>query len=200
MSASRPLATTAAVDSLMAARFSSRVVPSATSTWKSQVLATRQMASTLVASRAWKPGSFESDRPGRLVMPKAVRLSFGEKARICRVRAGIARLDIVEAKHVELLGNQPLVLDREVDAVRLRAVAQRRVVERDAFARHRATSQVVTSSPVLGSFASFSVMPMASSSSRMRSASLKFLAARAALRAAMRSLTATTRKRRDDLP
>ena len=48
---------------------------------------------------------------------------------------------------------------------------------------HRATSQVVTSSPVFGSLASFNSMPMAASSSRMRSASLKSFALRAALRA-----------------
>ena len=145
----------------------------------------------MAASSAWKPGSLAIERPGRLVMPKAVSLAWpsgrasAKSLRVGRVGAGIARLDIVDPERIELLGDQPFVLDREIDAVGLRAVAQRRVVEREPFAGHRATSQVVTSSPVFGSLASFSVMPMASSSSRMRSASLKFFALRAALRASI---------------
>ena len=47
---------------------------------------------------------------------------------------------------------------------------------------HRFTSQAVTRSPVTGSFESFSWIPCARSSSRMRSASAKFLAARKARR------------------
>ena len=64
------------------------------------------------------------------------RFRLGEQPRIGRVRAGIAALDIVDAERVELLRDQPFVLDREVDAVGLRAVAERRIVERDAFAGH----------------------------------------------------------------
>ena len=45
-----------------------------------------------------------------------------EQLRVGRVRAGIAGLDIVDAKPVELLGNQQLILKREVDTVRLGAV------------------------------------------------------------------------------
>src|SRR5690606_21528337 len=53
-------------------------------------------------------------------------------------------------------------------------------------ARHyRLTSQVVTISPVAGALESLSWMPMAASSSRIRSASAKFLALRAAVRAAI---------------
>ncbi len=51
---------------------------------------------------------------------------------------------------------------------------------------HAFTSQVVTISPVALSFASLSWMPMAASSSRRRSASLKSFALRAALRAPIR--------------
>ena len=43
-----------------------------------------------------------------------------------------------------------LVLDREIDALGLRAVAQRGVEEIDAFARHRVTSQVVRARPSSG--------------------------------------------------
>ena len=121
----------------------------------------------------------------------AERTRFGEEPGVGGVRAGIARLDIVDPERIELLGDQPFVLDREIDAVGLRAVAERGVVEGEPFAGQRATSQVVTSSPVLGSLASFSVTPIASSSPRMRSASLKFLALRAALRASIRSPTAS---------
>ena len=51
------------------------------------------------------------------------------------------------------------------------------------------TSHVVLISPVAGSLLSFSAMPMAASSSRMRSASLKFFAVRAALRSAISAST-----------
>ena len=54
---------------------------------------------------------------------------------------------------------------------------------------HRASSHVVTISPVSTSLASFKVMPMATSSSRMRSASLKFLALRALLRCSTSDFT-----------
>ena len=55
--------------------------------------------------------------------------------------------------------------------------------ERRRLPAHRATFQVVVSSPVAGSLASISAMPLATSSSRMRSDSAKFLALRAARRA-----------------
>src|SRR5918996_3957795 len=66
----------------------------------------------------------------------AERPRFGEELGVSRIGAGITRFDIVEPKRIELLGNQPFILDREIDPVRLRAVAQRRIVERDAFAGH----------------------------------------------------------------
>ena len=52
---------------------------------------------------------------------------------------------------------------------------------------HRAISQVVSISPVAGFFASFKAIPMAASSSRMRSASAQFFAFRAASRASIRA-------------
>ena len=55
------------------ARFSSGVMPSATSTWKSQDLPTMHTASADEASSAARPGSFSALRPGRRVMPKATR-------------------------------------------------------------------------------------------------------------------------------
>ena len=64
----------------------------------------------------------------------AERPRLGEQPRVGRVRAGIAALDIVDAEPVELLRDQPFVLDREVDAMGLRAVAERGVVEREPFA------------------------------------------------------------------
>lgn len=62
----------------------------------------------------------------------------------------------------------------------LPASGERKIAPRRARA-HRATSQVVPF------FVSFSTMPIAKSSSRIRSASLKFFVLRATARAAMRS-------------
>ena len=80
------------------------------------------------------PGSFEAERPARLVMPKAVkrgraRALFGEELGVERVGAGIAALDVVDAELVEQTRDEALVLEREIDAGRLRAVAQGRVEE-----------------------------------------------------------------------
>ena len=85
------------------------------------------------------PGSFEAERPARLVMPKAVNLAcvarFSREERgVERVGAGIAALDVVDAELVEQRRDGALVLEREVDAGRLRAVAQRRVEEIEPFA------------------------------------------------------------------
>ena len=60
----------------------------------------------------------------------------GEQLGVGGIGAGISRLDIVDAEHVELLRDQRLVLEREVDALGLGAVSQRRVVEIEAFAGH----------------------------------------------------------------
>src|SRR5262249_46850201 len=51
---------------------------------------------------------------------------------VLRVRARPARLDEVDAEPVELFGDAQLVVDGQRDALELRAVAQRRVVDLDA--------------------------------------------------------------------
>ena len=66
-------------------------------------------------------------------MPKAVKVARLERRRLAEelgvgdVGAGIAALDVVDAELVQHGGDAPLVLEREVDARRLRAVAQGRV-------------------------------------------------------------------------
>ncbi len=57
------------------ARFSPGGSASARSTWKSQVLPTRQAAWLLPCSTAVRPGSFSTERPGRRVMPKATKVA-----------------------------------------------------------------------------------------------------------------------------
>ena len=99
------------------------------------------MASALASSSDARPGSFEVERPGRRVMPNAVKVvpslrSVGEQLGIERIGARIAAFDIVDAEVVEHPRQRQLVVQREVDAVRLRAVAQRGVEEIQAFAGH----------------------------------------------------------------
>ena len=74
---------------------------------------------------------------GPLVTPKAVkwcRPCCWKTARVGRVGTGVAALDIVNAEIVEHVGDDELVVQREVDAVGLRAVTQRGVEEIKAFA------------------------------------------------------------------
>ena len=52
---------------------------------------------------------------------------LGEQLRVGRIGAGIAALDIVDAELVEHADDGELVGQREIDAVGLRAVAQRGV-------------------------------------------------------------------------
>ena len=59
---------------------------------------------------------------------------LGEERGVRVVGAGIAALDVVDAQFVEHLGNAALVLDGEINAVRLRAITQGRVEEIEAFA------------------------------------------------------------------
>ena len=59
-----------------------------------------------------------------------------EELRIGDVGAGIAALDVVDADIVEGAGDQPLVLEREIHARRLRAVAQGCIEQVEAFAGH----------------------------------------------------------------
>ena len=72
-------------------------------------------------------------------MPKAVKVvsnlrSVGEQFGVGRIGAGIAAFDIVDAELVEHAGDRQLVGEREIDAVGLRAVAQRGVEQIEAFA------------------------------------------------------------------
>ncbi len=68
-------------------------------------------------------------------MPNAVKRAVlnaglrGKELRVGRIRARIPALDVVDAEVVEHGRDAPLVLEREVDARRLRAVAQCRVEE-----------------------------------------------------------------------
>src|SRR5262249_31088577 len=101
-----------------------------------------------------------------------------EELGIGRIGAGIAAFHVVDAEIVEQRGDLELVLHREVDAVHLRAVAQRGVEEIEPFF-HGFTFQVVV--PSLWSSSS---TPISATSLRMRSDSLKFLFFRAALLAA----------------
>src|SRR5262249_42685643 len=105
----------------------------------------------------------------------ADRRAVGEERGVRRVRAGPAALDIVDAECIQRQRDLTLVLDGEVDTLRLRAVAQRRV-ENEKALLHRFTSQVVPSGP------SFRTIPLAASSSRIRSEREKSFAFRAALR------------------
>ena len=97
------------------------------------------MASALASSSAASPGSLEAERPGRRVMPKAVKVAFfsslirREQFGVGRIGAGIAALDIVDAELVEHARDRDLVGEREIDAVGLRAVAQRGVEQIEAF-------------------------------------------------------------------
>src|SRR5262249_37065423 len=54
-----------------------------------------------------------------------------EELLVARIRAGPAALDVVDAELVQALRDAELVVEREADVLRLRAVAQRRVVELD---------------------------------------------------------------------
>ena len=88
------------------------------------------------------PGSLAALRPARLVMPNAVmracceRKLLGEERRVGRVGARPAAFDVIDAQRIERQRDLPLVLDGEIDALRLRAVAERGVEEKEAFAGH----------------------------------------------------------------
>ncbi len=88
---------------------------------------------TCASSSARKPGSLERLTPGRLVMPKAVKVArlASASARRRRCRSGWRRDSRPRHSRCRGASSMPatwqLVLEREVDAVGLRAVAQRRV-------------------------------------------------------------------------
>ena len=75
------------------------------------------------------PGHAEGDELARLELQ--LLRGAPEELVVLRVRAGPAGFDVVDAEPVELLGDPQLVVDRERDALELRAVAQRRVVDLD---------------------------------------------------------------------
>ena len=64
-------------------------------------------------------------------VPERAVLRFGEELDVLRIGAGPAALDVVHAKGIEPFGDAQLVGDGKRDAVPLRAVAQRRVVDFD---------------------------------------------------------------------
>ena len=87
-----------------------------------------------LARREARPGPDRStpSGPGRRVMPKAVNFArigrfSAKEAGVGRIGAGIAAFDIVDAELVEHARDGELVGQREIDAIGLRAVAQRRV-------------------------------------------------------------------------
>ena len=99
------------------------------------------MASALASSSDARPGSFEVERPGRARHAEGgeggVELAIlGEQLGVERIGAGIAAFDIVDAEAVEHARERKLVVQRKIDAVRLRAVAQRGVEEIETFAGH----------------------------------------------------------------
>ena len=66
------------------------------------------------------------------------RRRIGEKAVVGRIGARPASLDVVDPELIEQLGDRHLVGGGEVDAVRLRAIAQGGVVQMDALGHRRA--------------------------------------------------------------
>ena len=83
-----------------------------------------------------------AERPGRRVMPNAVRQVqhwAGARRRSWytdRIGAGIAGFDVIDAKIVEHVSDRKLVGQREIDAVGLRAVTQRGVEQIKTLAGH----------------------------------------------------------------
>ena len=76
-------------------------------------------------------------RPARHAEGGEVSPQFAVRAEqfgVGRIGAGIAAFDIVDAEFVEHAGDRKLVGQREVDAIGLRAVAQRSVEQIEAFA------------------------------------------------------------------
>ena len=99
------------------------------------------------ASRsATRPGSFDTERPGRRVMPNAAKRGrawalLGEELGVHRIGAGIAAFDIVDAEPSSMRRDRQLVGEREIDAIgsaRRRAAWCRKIKPR--LLRQRATS------------------------------------------------------------
>ena len=123
------------------ARFSSALVRRISVTWKSELLPTMVIVLARESSKARRPSSSSALTPLRRVMPKAqTRTCFSGSSQtplevlgIFLVRGRVAAFDIVEAQAIEPLGDGQLVLQGEADAFGLRAVAEGRVVDLDAF-------------------------------------------------------------------
>src|SRR3546814_8218088 len=70
---------------------------------------------------------------------------LGKEFSVGGIGAGPATLDIGDAQPIERLGNNALVLDREIHPLSLRTVAQRRVDEINAILDHVSRSEEPTS-------------------------------------------------------
>src|SRR5262249_1630473 len=114
------------------------------------------------------------------------RRTLLEERRVGGIGAGPAAFDIVDAQTIKRQRDLALVLGGEIHALSLRPIAQGGIENIEPLPGYFLISQVVPCGP------SFSMMPLASNSSRMRSLSAKFLAARAALRASIASAMATS--------
>ena len=89
----------------------------------------------IVRGRAAGPARHAEGGEGGVEFAQLLREQFG----IGRIGARIAALDIIDAELVEHAGNRQLVGQREVDAIGLRAVAQRGVEQIEAFLGHGGT-------------------------------------------------------------
>ena len=129
-----------ATESAIIRRFSSSVVPSTLVTCKSHVLPTMVTTGVSASSSAFRhgvvlrrrvlpPGHAEGDDLRVLQGQLAHRLEVLE---VLGVRERIAALDEIDAQFVEPAGEQQLVLQGEVDALALAAVAKCGVVDGDA--------------------------------------------------------------------
>ena len=86
----------------------------------------------IVRGRAAGTARHAERREARMFELRLLGKEFG----IGRIGAGIAALDIVDAELVQHPGDDLLVVQREIDAIGLRAVAQRGVEQIKAFAAH----------------------------------------------------------------
>src|SRR5262249_16126395 len=92
----------------------------------------------IVRGRAARPPRHaEGSEGGRELA--LLRKKFG----VDRIGTGVAALDIVDAEFIEHGGDRELVAEREIDAVGLRAIAQRGVEEIEAFAGHASPEVIV---------------------------------------------------------
>ena len=123
-------------------RFSPRLTPSAPSACRAELLPTSVITGVLAWNSATSPGSLAALRPDRRVIPNAHKRGplagsggLREERIVGRIGAGPAALDIVDAERSSSRAIRRLSWTREVDALRLRPVAQRGVVEVDAVSR-----------------------------------------------------------------